>query len=238
MTEELRSLVDLLDLQDVDLQIDHLLDERQSLPELEAYRAADRDRELLTAELAAAQDELRELALALDRDSGELTITEEKVAQEENRLYAGGLSARDSDYLRREVEMLRRKVSDMEDQVLQVMEAREKQEALVDDLNTRLATITENERELEATISESWRKIDAQVAVKEARKADIAPLIDADLLELYDELRATKEGAVVGRLTEDGVCGACHLKLSAAEASQAAKLDPPRCMYCRAILVI
>ena len=236
--EELRSLADLLDLQDVDLQIDHLLEERQSLPELEAYRTTHRNGEALTAELAAAQQELRELSLTLDRTSGELTIAEEKAAQEENRLYAGGLSARDSDYLRREVEMLRTKASNLEDQVLEVMETREKQEAIVDDLTSRLATVAEHEQQLEGTIGEAWRRIDAEVAVKEARKADIIPLIDAGLLELYDELRSTKEGAVVGRLTEDGVCGACHLKLSAAEASQAAKQDPPRCMYCRAILVI
>lgn len=235
--EELRSLADLLDLQGVDLQIDHLLDERQSLPELDEYRRAHREAETLTGELASAQEELRELALDLDRNSGELTITEEKVAQEENRLYAGGLSARDADYLRREVEMLRRKVSDMEDQVLAIMEAREKQERLAEDLADRLGTVTEGEQRLEGAISDAWRRIDTQVAVKEERKAAIVPLIDGDLLALYEELRTSKEGAVVGRLGEDGVCGACHLKLSAAEASQAKKQDPPRCMYCRAILV-
>jgi len=235
--EELRSLADLLDLQGVDLQIDHLLDERQSLPELEGYRRTHREVEVIAGELADANTELRELTLALDRNSGELTLVEAKAAQEENRLYAGGLSARDAGYLRREVEMLRRKVSDMEDEVLAVMEAREKQEALVEDLTGRLATITGEERRLEGVITEAWRKIDAEIAIKEERKATIIPLIDGELLELYEEMRSTKEGAVVGRLAEDGVCGACHLKLSAAEVAQAVKQDPPRCMYCRAILV-
>ena len=41
---------------------------------------------------------------------------------------------------------------------------------------------------------------------------------------------------VVGALIE-GVCGACHLKLSAAEEHEARQEDPPRCVHCRAILV-
>ena len=235
--EELRSLADLLDLQGVDLQIDHLLDERQSLPDLEDYRQTHRHVEALTAELADANAELRELTLALDKNSGELTLAEEKAAQEENRLFAGGLSARDAGYLRREVELLQQKVSTMEDEVLALMEARDKQEALVEDLTGRVAAGREREGQLEAAITEAWRRIDAEIAVKEERKAAIAPLISDELLEVYEEMRSTKEGAVVGRLAEDGVCGACHLKLSAAEAAQAVKEDPPRCMYCRAILV-
>ena len=109
--------------------------------------------------------------------------------------------------------------------------------SLVEDLTGRLATATEKENRLENAIAESWRKIDAEIAVKEQRKATIAPLIADELLEIYEEMRSSKDGAVVGRLGEDGVCGACHLKLSAAEAAQAVKQDPPRCMYCRAILV-
>ena len=235
--EELKSLADLLDLQDVDLQLDRLVDGRQTLPELERYRAAHEDVVRLGAARDDAETALREVSLDLDKTNGELELTEAKAASEENRLYAGGLSARDADYLRREVEMLQKKVSDMEDAVLAVMEAREKQEAMVADLTGRLATITDEERRLEGVITEAWRKIDAEIAIKEERKATIIPLIDGELLELYEEMRSTKEGAVVGRLAEDGVCGACHLKLSAAEVAQAVKQDPPRCMYCRAILV-
>jgi hypothetical protein len=37
--EVIRSLGDLLDLQEIDLEIDRLLDERSSLPELDHYKA-------------------------------------------------------------------------------------------------------------------------------------------------------------------------------------------------------
>ena len=85
-------------------------------------------------------------------------------------------------------------------------------------------------------IRDAWKEIDAQIAVKEARKAELVPLVAPDLLALYEELRPGKEGVAVGRLAE-GVCGGCHLRLSAAEQAEVLRESPPRCLHCRRILV-
>lgn len=235
--EELRSLADLLDLQEVDLQIDRLLHDRQSLPELDEYRKAHETTESLTAELSAAEGALRDTSLELDKTEGELEIGVARLEAEQNRLYAGGLSARDADYMRREVEMLDRKRREAEDFVLELMEKREQQEGAVAELRDRLDVATKEKTGIEATIKEAWRGIDAQLATKETRKAQMIPAIDEDLLELYDQLRGTKEGVAVGALS-DGMCGGCHLKLTAAEILEAKRSDPPRCIHCRRILVI
>jgi hypothetical protein len=234
--EELKSLADLLDLQEVDLQIDRLLDRRQHLPELERYRTTHEEVARLTAEKESADATLRTVGLALDKAGGELELTETKAAREENRLYAGGLSARDADYLRREVELLRGRVGTMEEEVLELLEARENAEGVQEKLAGELETVETEKTDLEKMIREQWRIIDAEIALKEQRKVQIVPTIDESLLELYDELRDTREGAVVGHMT-DGVCGVCHLKLSAAEEVHAKREDPPRCIHCRAILV-
>jgi len=235
--KELRSLADLLDLQEVDLQIDRLLHDRQSLPELDEYRKAHETTESLTAELSAAEGALRDTSLELDKTEGELEIGVARLEAEQNRLYAGGLSARDADYMRREVEMLDRKRREAEDFVLELMEKREQQEGAVAELRDRLDVATKEMTGIEATIKEAWRGIDAQLATKETRKAQMIPAIDEDLLELYDQLRGTKEGVAVGALS-DGMCGGCHLKLTAAEILEAKRSDPPRCIHCRRILVI
>jgi predicted nucleic acid-binding Zn-ribbon protein len=234
--EELKSLADLLDLQEVDLQIDRLLDRRQHLPELERYRTTHEEVARLTAEKESADATLRTVGLDLDKAGGELELTETKAAREENRLYAGGLSARDADYLRREVELLRGRVGTMEEEVLELLEARENAEGVQEKLAGELETVETEKTDLEKMIREQWRIIDAEIALKEQRKVQIVPTIDESLLELYDELRDTREGAVVGHMT-DGVCGVCHLKLSAAEEVHAKREDPPRCIHCRAILV-
>mgnify|MGYP001812430840 CR=1 FL=1 len=235
--EELRSLADLLDLQEVDLQIDRLLHERQSLPELEEYRVAHESAANADQALTTAEQELRETSLELDKTDGELEITAGRLDAEQNRLYAGGLSARDSEYLRREVEMLDRKRREAEDLVLELMEAREQQEAEVARLRSAAEEAAEVRSGLEASIREAWKGIDGRIAVKEVRKAAIAPLVSEDLLALYEELRESKEGVAVGEFTHD-MCGGCHLKLTAAEVMDAKRSDPPRCIHCRRILVV
>lgn len=232
----LRSLNDLLDLQDVDAHIDRLIDQRQHLPELEIYREAHDATVRIGVERDDAAGRMRETELAIDKTSGELEITQQKAGAEEMRLYAGGLSARDAGYLRREVELLQGRVSDMEDEVLELMEARERIEAELAQLDSQLEDETDRKAKLEAGIREAWSGIDAEIAVKERRKAEIVPLVDEDLIDLYERLRASRDGRAVGALS-NGVCGACHLMLSSAEENEARQQDPPRCVHCRAILV-
>lgn len=234
--EQLKSLADLLDLHDIDLQIDRLLEDRNSLPELAEYKAVHSDVQRLDAELEQARSDLRSADLSLDRTNGELEIAAEKAAAEQNRLYAGGLSARDADYLRREVEMLYTKVKGMEDDVLEFMEAREQGEARVEELTRELEERTAEKDRLTGLIQDQWRVIDKELAIKEERKVAAASLVDEYHMGIYDDLREKKTGRVVGRLA-DGVCGSCHLRLSAAEVARVAKDDPPRCIHCRAILV-
>jgi predicted nucleic acid-binding Zn-ribbon protein len=234
--EPVRSLHDLLDLQDVDSQIDRLIDQRQGLPELTDYRSAHERTVELTTELEAAHSRMRDTELAIDKTNGELELAQQKAGAEEMRLYAGGLSARDADYLRREVEMLKAKTSSMEDEVLLLMESREVVEADVARLDDELASAIERKGQLEKRIREAWKRIDEELAVKERRKTEIVPLIEEDLIDLYEGLRETRDGRAVGALS-GGVCGACHLMLSAAEENEARRQDPPRCVHCRAILV-
>lgn len=234
--EEFRSLEDLLDLQVVDLEIDRLLHRRQSLPELELYRAAHEQVAALDARLAEEEGGLRQLSLDGDKAQGELDLAEQKLAREERRLYAGGLSAREAEAMRLEVESLRRHVSEREDQILEMLGTREEVEAQVAALREQRTAAQAEKDRLDGAIQSEWRVIDADLARAEGRKRDVVPLIDADLLALYEELRPHKEGVAVGRLAE-GVCGGCHLRLTAAEQVQVAREYPPRCLHCRRILV-
>lgn len=234
--QEFKSLADLLDLQQVDSQIDRLLHDRQNLPELQAYRRANQEKRRLEQRLSDLDSEFTTTRLALDKTEGELGLVEQKVEQQELRLFAGGLSARDASNLKLEVESLRRRKSGMEDEVLELLDQRERLEAEVAVARSELEAAAAKEGELEAIVGSAWKTIDAEIARKESRKESIVPLIEPDLLDLYEKLRVTKEGVAVGRLA-DGVCGGCHLTLSAAEQLEVVRDDPPRCLHCRRILV-
>ncbi len=232
-----QSLEDLLDLQSLDLALDRLLEQRSSLPELQAYRAAHEQAETVARRLAELDDRLRTIGLEVDKANGELELAETKVVQQERRLFAGGMSAKETENLRQDVEMLRRKVGELEDQVLELLEERERLEAERVGVAERLEAARSEESRLSEIIKEAWAKIDAEIARKEERKSAAVQLIPEDLLALYERLREKKEGVAVGRLDESWICGGCHLKLSAAERQEALSEEPPRCPHCRRILV-
>jgi len=234
--EEMRSLEDLLDLQKVDSDIDRLLDRRSSLVELDEFRTAHEEVAALEEKMGEAAGEAKNLDLSSDKESGELGIDEVKAEREEQRLYAGGLTARDAEYLRAEVEMLRRRISERESSVLDLMEQRDQAQGRHDDLAAERDAADARKQGLESGIKKEWAVIDGDVAALEERKAAIVPLIDEELLDLYEEIRPSREGVAAARLAER-VCGGCHLSLSAAEESRALKENPPRCRHCQRILV-
>jgi predicted nucleic acid-binding Zn-ribbon protein len=233
---ELTSLADLLDLQEIDLQIDRLLDQRQSLPELKAYKAAHEESVAQESERDEYAAELRQLELDLDKAGGELQLLEIKLGEHETRLFAGGMSARETEHMRLEVQSLRGQQGALEERVLGMLEGIDPARARMADIEKGLADIAARKAELEKSIKEQWKVIDAELARKEERKRDALAPIDADLLELYEKLRGIKEGVAVAAY-DHGVCGGCHMALSPAEQEETFAVDLPRCVHCRRILV-
>ena len=234
---EIPALADLLDLQDVDLAIDRLLDDRQNLPALSEYKEANANRTAFESALGELADRLRTTELSLDKAEGELEITEIKLSETETRLYSGGMNARETENMRLEVQHLGERRGAMEDEVLELLTARETLQGEVSAQTNVVAAAKETESQLEAAIASAWKEIDLRMGRHEARKVEVVGEIPPELLERYEKLRRTKEGVAVGRL-EHGQCGGCHLTLSTTEQNVAKESDPPLCVHCRRILVL
>ncbi len=234
---EIPALADLLDLQAVDLEIDRLLERRQALPELAQYRAANQARLLAEAEHAELADRLRKVELDLDKAEGELEILETRLSESETRLYAGGMSARETEHKRLEVRSLQGQQEAMEEKVLGLLDTREQLQQQTSAAKQVVDGHRATENALEQSIAAAWKEIDLEIGRKEARKSEMVPAIPSDLLERYEKLRRTKEGVAVGRL-DNNQCGGCHLTLSTTEQAEAAESDPPLCVHCRRILVL
>ncbi len=233
---ELVSLADLLDVQDLDLQIDRLLEQRQSLPELESFKHAHEHLQDLQRRHGEAAATLRDLELSLDKSEGELELLEIKLGEHETRLFAGGMSGRETEHMRLEVQSLKGQREAMEEKVLQMLEGIDPARAEVSDLTSQIETVSAEKESLESSIKGQWKQIDAELARKEERKAEAVGPIPADLMELYEKLRRIKEGVAVAPY-DHGVCGGCHMTLSPAEQEEAFEDDLPRCVHCRRILV-
>lgn len=233
---EIPAYSDLLDLQEVDLEIDRLLHQRSSLPELDEYRAVDDRRKEAETEVAAIRDRQRAAGLELDKAEGELEIIEVRLQEAETRLYAGGMSGKETEHKRLEVQSLRGQQEALETRVLQLIDSKELVDAELAEAEKKVSELAAREAELESVIKGAWKEIDAVLHRREARKAEIVPSIPNDLLELYETMRKTKEGVAIGRF-EAGQCGGCHLQLSPTEQVEARNSDPPRCVHCRRLIV-
>lgn len=233
---ELTSLADLLDLQEIDTQIDRLLDDRQSLPELDAYKRAHEEAQELDVKREEAAAELRELELKLDKAEGELEILENKLEEHETRLFAGGMSARETEHMRLEVQSLKAQRGALEERVLGMLEDIDPARETARDIQAEIDGVEATKADLESSIKSQWKTIDAELARKEDRKQGALAPIDAELLELYEKLRGIKEGVAVASF-DHGVCGGCHMTLSPAEEDETFDSDLPRCVHCRRLLV-
>lgn len=233
---ELTSLADLLDLQEIDTQIDRLLDDRQSLPELDAYKRSHEEAQGLEVQREAAAVELKKLELELDKAEGELEILENKLTEHETRLFAGGMSARETEHMRLEVQSLKGQRGALEERVLGMLEGIDPAREAVANLQAEIDRVEATKSDLEASIKRQWKSIDAELARKEERKQVALAPIDGSLLELYEKLRGIKEGVAVASF-DHGVCGGCHMTLSPAEQEEAFDSDLPRCVHCRRLLV-
>ncbi len=233
---EISALADLLDVQDLDLQIDRLLARRSGLPELAAYRRTQEQLDDLSERMQSAAAELRQIELDTDKADGELEMLEAKLTEHETRLFAGGMSGRETEHMRLEVQSLHGQKSASEERVLALLERLDAARQVVADLTSEQNTLETEKGELESAITEQWRSIDAELARKEERKVEAMAPLPEDLIALYERLRTTKEGVGVGRL-DDGICGGCHMRLSPAEQIQVRDSEPPRCVHCRRILV-
>jgi predicted nucleic acid-binding Zn-ribbon protein len=230
------SLADLLEVQALDLDIDRLLDRRQGLPQIGERRLLQGSIEALEAERATAAEELRSIELALDKAEGELEMLETKLKEHETRLFAGGLSGRETEYMRLEVQSLRGQDDALEGRVLQMLEDVEPSRAVVADLDEKIAAAMSKRAELDDEIAAEWKVIDADLARKEEAKSKAMAPIEPGLLEIYEKLRRSKEGVAIA-VFDHGVCGGCHMALSPSEQEEVLREEMPRCVHCRRILV-
>lgn len=237
MGMEIPAFADLLDVQDLDLEIDRLLHRRANLPELERYRVTQEQIDELETRIESAAEELRQIELDTDKAEGELEILEAKLQEHETRLFAGSMSARETEHMRLEVESLRGQKGASEERVLGLLDRLDPARQELARIEAERDVLAKDKAELEAAITSQWRTIDADLARKEERKQAALTPVPPDLSELYEKLRTTKEGVAIGRLEND-TCGGCHMRLSPAEVLDVQQSDPPRCVHCRRILVL
>ena len=230
----------LLLVQEHDTARDRLRHRRATLPERAELEAR-------SANLRALDAQSREV-----RGRNDIVLADEKRLDDESRsigaradeadakLYSGTVSSpRELQAMQADVEMLRRQRSDLEDEELEVMEARELLDAQIDALDADTAVVRADIERLQGLIAAAEAEIDEELAKEDTARDQQAAAVPEALLADYERRRAQNRGAGAARLVGTS-CTACHLSIPSTEAEnirKAAGAVVAYCDNCGAILV-
>jgi uncharacterized protein len=229
----------LLELADLDAELARLDHRRQTLPEIAQLEQIDARSKELRDGIVMADTELSDLDREQTRAERDVDQVRQRIDRDRTRLDGGQVSAaRELSNLQSEVESLHRRQSDLEEVVLDVMERREGAETRRSELITEQESLAAQAAELTTKRDAALKEIGEQAAKAEASRATVVTDVPADVLTLYDKLRAQQ--GVGAAMLRRGSCEGCHLTLHTVDLNQirATPADEiVRCEECRRILV-
>ncbi len=209
----------LLDLQRLDSALDRLAHRRRTLPELaeidrlDALVAGSRD------DVVRAETEASDLARETKKYEDEIGAVRARKQRNDERMASGAVAAKQLSDMEHENASLVRRQGDLEDRELEVMERAEAVQSVLDGLHgerdERLAARQQAERDRDA----AWVEIDAELARTRSEREGVAGELPADLLALYEKVRAAEGGVGAGEITR-GRCGGCRLDLMGNELAE------------------
>jgi len=229
----------LLDLQARDAALARLEHRRRTLPELAVIADADTRLAALRADVVRAETEVGDLDRELRRLEDDVDQVRRRAERDQQRMLSGAVPAKELESLQHEVETLTRRQSDLEDTELEVMERREDAETRAGEVRAEVEKVTAARSEAEQARGKAFAEIDAEAAADTEARAALADRLPADLMTLYEKVRAAS-GGVGAAMLRQRRCEGCRLELMGAEL-RAAQAAPPdevlRCENCRRILV-
>lgn len=230
----------LLDLQQLDTALDRIARRRANLPEAVEVAELTEQVAVEAAAVVGAQTEDTDLGREQRRIEADVDLVRSRSERDRSRLDAGQVSSpRELENLQSEIASLGRRQSDLEDQVLEVMERREQIAHRLAGHRGAVEELTGKLHDAERRRAAALAALDAEQAGLVPQRAELAASLPAELLELYTKLRQSSGGVGAAALHQ-GRCEGCHLQLNTVELNQlraAPADDLLRCEECRRILV-
>lgn len=222
----------LLTVQEHDTLVDQLVHRAQTLPERAEVARNEEVVRGIDERIAQVGARRGELARSQQRFEDEIASLTDRANQAEKKLYSSAVSnPRELQALQDDVTSIRRRISQLEDDELDVMELTEPVEAERDELLAQRQRLDDEGQRLRASLAESEADIEGQLASVRSERERIAAQVAADLWPEYDALRARLGGVAIARLV-GSTCQGCHLALSAVELDRIKRLPPDELVHC------
>jgi predicted nucleic acid-binding Zn-ribbon protein len=222
----------LLVIQQHDTHVDQLIHRAENLPQRAQLAKHEEAVVTLDRRLAEVDSRHGELTRSQQRFEDEISSLNERANQAEKRLYSGTVSnPRELQALQEDIESIRRRISQVEDDELEVMELLEPVEAAQAELVGERERLDGEGAELRAELAETEAEIEAELQSVRSERDEAASAVADDMWPIYDRLRAQLGGVAIARLV-GSTCQGCHLGLSAVEVDRIRHLSPDEPVYC------
>jgi uncharacterized protein len=229
--EQLRFLADL---QLLDNRLHALSNEQNQLPQLlQPYEQACTDvRERLAsdhANIEEAERQRRSLERKLEDDQAQLVKTQNRLhGIRTNKEYSAVLA---------EIDGSKRRISEVEDQVLDLMEAMEQHRQAIQVHEQHMQEATRELDRQKQKIEQAQQEVAEQIDQCGAERQQVLTHLDTRLLAAYEEA-ARRNGGIGAVLLTDGSCGGCHLRIRPQLISDIRKQETIiTCPHCHRILL-
>jgi len=229
----------LLDVAEADTKGAQLAHRGRTLPEhAEVERLAKRLAQL-AGDLVTARTRAADIGRELVKAEADVELVRQRAARDRARLDAGQGSAKDLQATQHELESLAHRQSVLEDAELEVMERLEEAQAAVTALEAERDRDSAEQAEVTARRDAALAAVDDEATAVRRARDDAAAGLPADLMALYEKIRASAGGVGAARL-QGRRCQGCRIELTAVDMGRirgAADDVVLRCEECGRILV-
>ncbi len=194
----------------------------------------------MSSRLGRAETEVADLGREQRKADADVEQVKARRTRDRERIDGGAVSdPKQLQAMQHEVVALDRRISDLEDEELVVMERLEAAQRQYADLAAELAEIEKSGADQLVARDTAAADIATQEQEARAERDALVGEIPADLLALYEKLRGQLGGVGVGALHQKR-CGGCQLDVGAADLARMATAPSDevlRCEECDRILV-
>ena len=232
MLDQLRLLAEL---QQLDSRLRALEIEKRELPQqLDRYQQACRQaREDLIAaqsEMADAERQRRALEREIDTDNDRLTKAQNRLREvRTNKEYSAVLA---------EIDAGKQRIRTLEDQVLELMEGGEHQQAASQQCEQRLQDSARALADHERKVSEAQEALSGDIAAHNHERGKLIARVQPELYTAYQQAAQRAGGLAVVEVMADETCGGCYLRIRPQLISEVRKqVSLVPCPHCKRLLL-
>jgi hypothetical protein len=224
----------LYQLQEIDMEIQS---DEQALAQMASQLGEGQIVVEARTELASEQKRLKELGQQQRFSEGEVDGLSSKIAKLEHELYGGQVkNPKELANLQRDVDGLKARRVQLEDQALGLMEQVEAAEASVADKGGELKMLEVEWSNQQQRLSAYIDRLETALSGLKHKRQLMTDGIDRMTVEFYQELRGHKGQAVAK--VEQGRCRGCRILLPTTELQQARSGELAQCGSCGRIVFI